>query len=159
MFKKLLMSSIILGAISATVGVGAMSAWTEDTDATGTLASANIDLRSWNAGSTSYEPTSSFTFTPGVLVPNQTATGQTWLKNTGDAGLNIAAPTTAVTSTPNGGCASYLNVTTSGTPGSLAAGAESGQIDINASLDNSTPQTCESQSFTVVLNWVGSTQY
>lgn len=157
MLKKLLMSSLILGALSATVGVGAMSAWNEDTVATGTFAAADINLQSWDGDS--YEDTSTFVFNPGVLVPNQSASGQTWLKNTGNAALNIAAPTVAVTSSPNGGCASYVNTSTSGTPAALAAGEESGAITINATLQNAIPNVCEGNSFTVTVTWIGSTQF
>lgn len=160
MLKKLLMSSLILGALAATMGAGALSAWTDSTTATGTLAAADIELQAWDAGNNQYQDGSTFTFSPGILVPGQSANGTTYLKNAGNADLNVTMATPAVTVTfGDTGCAGYLDVTASGVPGALAPGGESGPITITATLNSGTPQVCEAASFSVALTFNGATQY
>ncbi len=161
MFKKLLMSGLVLGALAATVGAGSYAAFTDTSTGTGTITAAtiNIDVDG------EIDDTFVLTFAPTNLLPSESSSDTFSLANVGNRDVHVVA-TPVVTGgtalcpvgnlTPVVVSIANLSGSPHAEPPVHIADGDTEVGTVTATLDAGAPEDCQGVSFTVTVTLVAT---
>lgn len=156
MFRRLLVSGLVLGALATTVGAATYAPFTDSATGTGTVTSATIDIIV--AGET--DDTFPLTFSPQNLLPNESSSSTVAVLNNSNRDIHLAAGTATVSSDNEGQCpsgwlvVSGFSVTDNqGNDHSVVHISDGGSENatLTVTLHNDAPETCQGRTFTVTL--------
>ena len=150
MFRKVLMSALVLGALAATVGGATYAPWDDTATGTGTISAATIDVTIDGSGA------ASIVFAPQNLLPNETSSSSFTINNIGSRAVNVSH-SVVVTSSNDGQC-SFTNLVEDGSssfPASIPA-SNNGGATLVMRLNSNAPESCMGITFTVVLTVTGT---
>lgn len=149
MFRKILMSALIVGALAATVGAGSYAAWDDTATGTGTITAANIDVTINGVDA------ATITFAPQNLLPNETSTSTFNINNNSTRQVNVSH-TVAVASDHPATCGSgWLVQDVWNAPSSITANT-SAPATLTMKLAWNAPESCMGNKFTVTVTVTGT---
>lgn len=150
MFKKIIVSALVLGVLAATVGAGSYAAWDDTATGTGTITAANIDVTINSVDA------ATIAFAPQNLLPNETSSSTFTINNNGSRTVNVAHGVVVVSSNegqcPNGWLAEDGS---SSFPASIPA-SNNGSATLVMKLNAGAPESCMGITFTVTVTVTGT---
>lgn len=154
MFKKILMSGLVLGALAATVGGATYAPWSDAATGTGTITAAVIDIEV-DGGAPGEPDAFGLVFIPQDLLPGESSSDTFTLDNVGTRDVSLtylAAPSGGTVLCPAG----WLTPITVTGPATLTPADPPAVVTVSATLDSGAPIDCMGVTFTVTVTVTGT---